>query len=95
MKWLKIAALLILVLAVMRLASWGLGWVLARFFRAGARTGALVSNAVAYLLYVALLYRDLMPHEPMDANAVLFGLAVFAVYAATDLYWTPWKAKRT
>jgi hypothetical protein len=91
MKWLKIGALVLLVLVVMRLASWALGWGLARFFRAGPRTGALVSNAAACLLYIALLYRDLMPGEPLDTNAVLFGLAVFTVYAGTDLFWTPWK----
>jgi len=93
MKWLKIGSLLLLVLALMRLCSWGLGWILTKLLRANVKTSAIVSNGAACFLYVMLLYWDLQPGEPVDTSAVLFGFAVFAAYATTDLFWTPWKAK--
>lgn len=93
MHWLKVVALLVITLAVMRTCSWVLGWVLLRFAAAGVRFAAVVSNAVACAAFVLLLYFSLLPGEAMDFAAVAFGVAVFGVYTAWDLFRNPWKRK--
>lgn len=93
MKWLKIVALLVLTLAAMRAVSWAAGWLLSRFTSMKSRASAILSNAAAFLAFVLLLYANLLPGEPLDWAAVLFGLIVFALYAAADFYWRPWKPR--
>lgn len=93
MRLLKIYALLLLVLWTMRATSWAFGWLLARFTPIPTRRAVAAANAAAFALFVLLLYVNLMPGEPMDWAALLFGLVVFAVCAAVDLYWRPWKSK--
>ena len=93
MKWLKICALVVITLAVMRGSSWALAWALTRIVAARARTIAIVSNIAAFTVFLLLLYVNLVPGEPMDFAAVFFGFAVFALYTAWDFFWSPWKRR--
>jgi len=93
MKWLKVGALLVLTLAVMRAGSWALQWALLRLLRADVRVAAVVSNAAAFAAFVLLLYVNLLPGEPMDYLAVGFGFVVFGSYTAWDLVRSPWKRR--
>lgn len=93
MRWLKIGLLLLITLAVMRAVSWALGWVLIRLAGSNARIAAVVSNAAACTAFVLLLYFSLMPGEPMDFAAIAFGVVVFGIYTAWDLFRYPWKPK--
>jgi hypothetical protein len=83
MKWLKIGVLVILVLAAMRAASWSISWLLRRV-RVGARTSAVLGNLAGFALFAGLLGWNLLPGEPIDWDALLFGAIVFAVYGAVD-----------
>jgi hypothetical protein len=85
MRWVKIGALLALVLVAMRVASWALGWLLRRV-RVGPRTSAVVANLAAFGLFSILIWWNLAPGEPMDLDALLFGLVVFGAYGAIDGY---------
>lgn len=93
MQRLKIGLLLLITLAAMRAVSWALGWVLIRPAGSNARLAALVSNAAACTAFLLLLDFSLMPGEPMDYAAAAFGVAVFGIYAAWDLFRFPWKPK--
>lgn len=93
MKWLKIYALLIALLVAMRAGSWTLGWVLAKLLPLRLPLVAIAANLAALAVFVLLLLRDLLPGEPLDFTALLFGLAVFAVCRWTDFYWRPWKVR--
>jgi len=91
MKWLKICALLLLTLAAMRAVSWALAWAMARFSPLRPRAIAVLSNAAGFGLFLGLLLLNLMPGEPLDPSAILFGVAVFVIFAFVDLYWAPWR----
>lgn len=93
MKWLKICALLIALLAAMRAGSWTLGWVFAKLLPLRLPLVAIAANLAAFAVFVLLLLRDLLPGEPLDFTAILFGLAVFAVCCWTDFYWRPWSVR--
>lgn len=93
MQRLKIGLLLVITLAVMRAVSRALGRVVIRLEGSNARIAAVVSNAAACTTFVLLLDFSLMPGEPMDYAAVAFGVAVFGIYAAWDLFRFPWKPK--
>ncbi len=93
MRWLKIGALLVITLAVMRAISWALGWAMIRLVGADARIAAVVSNTVACTAFVLLLYFSLLPGEPMDFAAAAFGVVVFGIYTAWDLFRSPWRPK--
>jgi hypothetical protein len=89
MHWTKIVVLVLLTVAAMRLGSWILGWVLAKLFRNHHKTTSILSNLVAFSVFVLLLYKDLMPGEPMDWAVVVFGLVMYTMFTVTDLFWTP------
>ncbi len=89
MHWAKIVVLVLLTVAAMRLESWILGWVLAKLFPNHHKTTSILSNLIALSVFVLLLYTDLMPGEPMDWAAVVFGLVMYTMFAFTDLFWTP------
>ncbi len=93
MKWIRIAALVLFVLLVMRCGSWLLGWLSSKLARLSARTIVLASNAVAFGLFLWFLHSERLPGEPMDLAAVLFGLVVYLLYGLSDLLWTPWKTR--
>jgi hypothetical protein len=85
MRYLKVGALLFATLAGMRLASWALAWGLLRALRSKEPVAAVVSNSVACAGFILLLYLSLLPGEPMDFAAVVFGVVVFGIYTAWDL----------
>jgi hypothetical protein len=87
---LKVTLLLILTLAIMRGASWLLGWLTFRIGKASKTSSTLVGNALALGLFVAFLIWNLMPGEPFDVEATVFGLVVFSVYQVIDLKWCLW-----
>jgi hypothetical protein len=87
----KVAALLVLVLLAMRFGSWALQWVLLRHARIRGRAVVAAGNLAALALFSVLVWRTLAPGEPMDTEALLFGLIVFGLCAAADLFWTPLK----
>jgi hypothetical protein len=93
MRALKVAVLLVLVLAAMRATSWILQWLLSRFARISDRAVIVSGNLAALALFSGLLWWDRVPGEPMDLSAVLFGLVVFGLFGAADVFWTPVKRR--
>ena len=93
MRALKVALLLVLVLAAMRATSWILQWLLSRLARIPVRGAIVAGNLAAFALFSGLLWWDRVPGEPMDLNAVLFGLVVFGLFGAADVFWTPMKRR--
>jgi hypothetical protein len=91
MRELKIAVLLVLVLAAMRATSWILQWALSRFARTRGRATIVSGNLAALALFSGFLWWDRVPGEPMDPDAVLFGLVVFGLFGAADFFWRPLK----
>ena len=93
MKWIRICALLIAFLVALRLGSWSIGWILAKFAPLRAKVVAITANLAAFAVFVFLLVRDLLPGEPVDWAALLFGLLVSTIYCCTDFYWRPWRLR--
>jgi hypothetical protein len=87
----KLIVLLLAVLAVMRLGSWAIGWILAKFAPSRPRLAAIVGNLLAFGVYTFLLVQELVAGEPLDWAAVWFGLVVFAICAGADFFWLPWR----
>jgi drug/metabolite transporter (DMT)-like permease len=83
MKWLKIALLLTLVLAAMRATSWVIAGLLRRCGMAPVPS-AVAASVTGLALFAGLLAWNLLPGEPMDWNAVLFGAAVFGACGVID-----------
>jgi UDP-N-acetylmuramyl pentapeptide phosphotransferase/UDP-N-acetylglucosamine-1-phosphate transferase len=94
MRELKVAVLLVLVLAAMRATSWFLQWMLSRLARVPGGVGIVSGNLAALALFVGYLWWDRVPGEPMDRDAVLFGLVVFGLFGAADFFWRPRKRHR-
>lgn len=90
MKWLRICALIVFTLGAMRAGSWALGWILAQVGTLRPRIVAIGSNLAAFAVFAWWLYRSLLPGEPIDSEALIFGFIVFAAYGVSDLYWLPW-----
>lgn len=90
MHWLKVCVLLMLTLLAMRATSWAVAWVIVRLVAASRRIIAIVGNVSGFATFVLLLYLNMLPGEPIDWAALLFGVLVFAIYTVTDFYWTPW-----
>jgi len=84
MKWFKLSLLLLLTLGVMRLCSWSLKWVLTKFLPHRKVLVALIANAACFIAFLSWLYFDLLPGEPIDIAAVLFGFLVFGVFGLWD-----------
>ena len=94
MHFLKVTFLLVLTLGIMRVASWTLGWLSFRLARASQLGSTLIGNIGGLGLFIAFLSWNLMPGEPFDFEATLFGVVVFAIYQALDLKWCLWGARR-
>ncbi len=92
---LKITLLLVLTLAIMRGASWLIGWLAFRLGKVPKMPSTLVGNALAFGLFVAFLIWNLMPGEPFDVEAAVFGVVVFGVYQLIDLKWCLWHRSPT
>jgi hypothetical protein len=93
LQFLKVFALLVLVLAAMRLCSWALTWLLGKALGTSIKISAVVSNAVCFAVFALLLYRDLMPGEPVDLPGLFFGLTAFLFFLAADFFWVPWRRR--
>jgi hypothetical protein len=89
MHQLKIALLLVLTVAAMRLLSWALLWLMGWAFRSESIRLRLVSNAIALSAFSAYLVVDRVPGEPVDAAALAFGCVVFCTFFAVDARWLP------
>ena len=89
----KIVALIVLVLAVMRVASWTLGWAVMKFAPHRVRLVVAAANAAAFAIFAGLLAADLAPGEPVDYQALAFGLVVFTMFCLIDLRWRPWHTR--
>lgn len=90
----KVILLLLLTLAVMRVASWSLGWLLKRFTGAKRLWIALLSNTVALIAFAGGLVTQRIPGELIDLSALTFGVVVFTMYALIDIRWTNWRRKQ-
>lgn len=90
----KVALELLLTLAVMRLLSWGLGWVLFRVVRKGPLRVSLIANAAAFAIFAGFIAWNLAPGEPFDYEAVTFGAVVYLLCLLSDLKWRPWQRGR-
>jgi hypothetical protein len=86
----KVAVELLLIVAVMRLMSLGLGWALARVLGIGWFPSALIANAGALAIFTGFIVWDLAPGQPFDYEAFAFGVAVYASCLVADLKWRPW-----
>jgi hypothetical protein len=90
----KAAGLLVLTLLVMRLASWAIGWVLGRVLRREGKGVRLAANLGGLGAFAGFLVCDRLPGEIIDGPALVFGVAVFAVFSLVDLWWWPWRTRR-
>lgn len=57
----KVVLLLLLTLAVMRVASWSFGWLLKRFAGTKRLWTALLSNSVALMAFAGVLVTQRIP----------------------------------
>ena len=89
MHQLKITILVALTLVAMRMASWAFLWLLRRVVKSGSIFLRLASNALALLAFASLLAVDRVPGEPLDTQALAFGVVVFGVFFAVDSKWLP------
>jgi hypothetical protein len=86
----KVILLLLLTLAVMRGASWSLGWLLKRLTGTKRLWIAVISNTVALIAFAGVLVTQRIPGELMDFSALAFGAVVFTAFALFDIRWTRW-----
>ncbi|PTX91269.1 hypothetical protein [Opitutus sp. ER46] len=86
----KVGLLLVALLAVMRVASWLVGWLIARLTRRSGFGVAGAANGLCFCLFVGILVVNLMPGEPFDYAATVFAAVVYAACLVSDRYWTPW-----
>jgi hypothetical protein len=89
----KVILLLLLTLAVMRVASWSLGWLLKHLTGTKRLWIALISNTVALLAFASALVIQRIPGELIDLSALTFGVVVFTPYTLIDIRWTSWGRK--
>ena len=90
----KVVLELLLTLAVMRLLSWGLGWMLFRVVKQGPFRVSLIANAAALAIFAGVIVWNLAPGEPFDYEAVTFGAVVYLLCLLSDLKWRPWQRHR-
>jgi hypothetical protein len=90
----KVILLLLLTLAVMRVASWSLGWLLKRLTGAKRLWIALLSNTAALIAFAGVLVTQRIPGELIDLPALTFGVVVFTTYTLIDIRWTNWRKKK-
>ena len=89
----KVILLLLLTLAIMRVASWCLGWLIEHLTGAKRLWVAVVSNTVALTAFAGVLVTQRIPGEMIDSSALTFGAVVFATCAPIDIRWTKWGKK--
>ena len=86
---LKVAVELIVVILAMWLMSWGLAWILRRM-RLNARIAAIAANLLCFVSFVVWLHIDMKPYGGLEVSMIAFGLVVWGVCLAFDL----WRIKR-
>ncbi|HRY51753.1 MAG TPA: hypothetical protein P5186_27250 [Candidatus Paceibacterota bacterium] len=74
----------------MRLISWAFGWILYVWTGRITAWQSLSANLASLGLFVGFLFWNLMPNEPFDFAALVFGVVVYAGCFVTDLRWLPW-----
>lgn len=84
MKWLKVSLLFVLTLAAMRLCSWSLKLVLTKLMPGRRKLNAVLANGACLVAFISWLYYDLLPGEPIDLAAVIFGVVVFGIFGYWD-----------
>jgi hypothetical protein len=89
----KVALLFILALAVMRLGSWGVGWLMCRALRKISFWSSLASNLICLMVFAGLLFWNLMPGEGFDYAALAFGAVVYTLCLVMDVRWRPWRPR--
>lgn len=90
----KVILLLLLTLAVMRSASWSMGWLLKHHTETKRLWIAVISNTAGLIGFAGFLVTQRIPGELIDVSALLFGVVVFTTYSLIDLRWTHWGKKR-
>lgn len=92
----KVALLVVLTLAVMRLVSWAFLWLLGGIARSDSVSLRAAANALALVAFAAFLVADSVPGELLDTRALAFGAVVYGVFFAVDVRWLPrWLVGRT
>ncbi len=91
----KVILLLLLTLAVMRIASWSIGWLLKRLTRTKRLWIGVISNTVALIAFAGILVTQRIPGELIDCSALTFGFVVFTAYTLIDIRWTHWGKKES
>ncbi len=94
MHTLKLVVLVLLTVAVMRLASWLIGWLLSRLFKRNSVFLLFSASLLAFGCFVVFLMVNRIPGEFLDFEALTFGAIVFGICFATDLKWCPWSGDR-
>ena len=89
MHLLKIILLISVTLGAMRVVSWSFLWLLGRVWKRESIYVRLASNVLGLLAFTAFLAVDTVPGEPLDAQALGFGMIVFGVFFAIDGRWLP------
>ncbi len=87
---LKIAVELVVVVLAMWLMSWGLAWILRRM-RLNARIAAIAANLLCFISFIVWLHIDMKPYGGLEISMIVFGLIVWGVCLALDL----WRIKRS
>ncbi len=85
----KVAVERIVVIIAMWLMSWGLAWILRRM-RLKARIAAISANILCFVSFIVWLHIDMKPYGGLEIGMIVFGLIVWGVCLALDL----WRIKR-
>jgi hypothetical protein len=86
MHLLKVAFLVLLTLAFMRLCSWAVGWALFKLSPLTRTRAFVVANLLCFVTFVAYLYLSLERGEPIDPMAIVFGAIVYLTCSTIDVY---------
>jgi hypothetical protein len=82
--------LVLLLLGVLRLTSWGIGWLLSRLLKRTTLAVRLGANLAAFAAFAGYLMFTGLPGESLDFEALAFGAVVYALCFVIDLKWCPW-----
>jgi hypothetical protein len=86
---LKVALLIVVTIAIMRVASWSILFLIGWIWRRDSVHLRLASNVLALCAFAAYLVADHMPGEFIDRQALTFGAIVFGSCFAIDAVWLP------
>ena len=89
MHLLKLIFLIVLTIAIMRLVSWSLLWLLGWVLKRNSFYLPLAANVMALCAFVAFLRVDSVTGELLDLQALAFGVIVFTMFFLLDVKWLP------